>query len=126
MDIKTLVPTKGHSIIKVHEKPAEAGGLILAGEAQNTAPVIGVVVRESEGSFFKEGTQVVFRKYAIDTLNWINDDGVEETLYILDNREILASVVEEPIKKEREQIIIKIEQNERESNGERHYLVDNG
>jgi hypothetical protein len=93
MDISELVPTKGHSIIRVEKKPTEANGLILAGESLNSAPVIGTVIRASDGSAYSEGTEVVFRKYAIDTLTWVNENGEEEILYILNNEEILASII---------------------------------
>lgn len=117
MDIKTLTPTKGHSIIQIREKPVEAGGLIIAGDQQNSAPVIGQIVRTSDDSRYPEGTEVVFRKYAIDTLNWVNDDGIDETLYILDNEEILAFISNQNDygNNQKEQVIWRIESNIKEA-----------
>lgn len=92
MDITELKPTKGYSVIQVLEKPDEAGGLVLVNSESNAAPVIGTVVRESDGSPFKEGMQVVFRKYAIDELNWTGENGLEQKVYVLDNKEILATI----------------------------------
>lgn len=92
MNINKLVPTKGHVIISIQDKPQEAGGLILSQTETNSAPVIGKVTHVGENSPYQVGDELVFRKYAVDTLKWINDKGLEEILYILDNDEVLAFI----------------------------------
>lgn len=92
MNIDKLVPTAGHVIIKVNEKPQEAGGLILAQTESNSAPVIGTVTHTHKNSPYQVGDEVVYRKYAVDTLKWTNKEGIEQILYILDTEEILAFI----------------------------------
>lgn len=91
MKINDILPMKGHVLVKLPEKVTEVGGLILAGNATNDAPVRGEVIRIPEGgSLFVVGDLIYFRKYAIDDLKFTNDAMEEIVVNIVDEREILG------------------------------------
>ena len=101
MNIKDIEPTKGHVLVELFEPPKEAGGIILAGEQANNAPVRGVVIRNSEeGGKFKLGEEIFFRKYAIDELKFTMEDQSTQTVFIIDEQEVLGVV--RPEKEEEE------------------------
>ena len=90
-----IQPMRGMVLVAPDEKPKEVGGFILAGDAQNSAPVKGKVIRAQWRSPFQVGETLYFRRYAIDDLKYINEHGVEETVFLIDEREVLG-VVREP------------------------------
>lgn len=86
-----IVPMTGYVLVEPYEKPTETGGLILAGDQQNSAPIRGTVIQIPEtGSPFVIGDNIFFRKYAVDELKFINEDSKEETIFLIDIREVLA------------------------------------
>lgn len=85
-----LQPTKGHLVIKPYEKPKEVSGLMLAGDDQNAAPVRGDILETGEESKFTKGETIYFRRYAVDELKYIEENGREETVWLVDEREVLA------------------------------------
>lgn len=86
-----IVPMAGYVLVEPYEKPTEVGGLILAGDQQNSAPIRGQVIQIPDaGSPFKPGDNIFFRKYAVDELKFINEESKEETIFIIDVREVLA------------------------------------
>ena len=91
MNKTDIIPLAGHVLVEPYEKPEENGALIVISSQQNTAPVRGTVLRVPEtGSYFSVGDTIFFRKYAIDELKFINEETKEETVYIIDEREILG------------------------------------
>ena len=93
MKITDIEPTKGHVLVELPEANKEVGGVILAGDQANTAPVRGTIIRIPElGSPFAVGEVVFFRKYAIDELKFNEEDLTEVQVYIVDEREILGAV----------------------------------
>lgn len=93
MDIKDIQPTKGHVLVELFEPVKEVGGIVLAGNQQNNAPVRGTILRTPEaGSSYVVGEHIFFRKYAIDELKFTAEGADEMTVYIIDEREILGVV----------------------------------
>ena len=92
MDKTSIKPTKGHVLVRPNEKPKEVGGIILAGENQNSAPVYGEVLRANFWSPFRAGQTIYFRKYAIDELKFLAENGTEDVVYLIDEREVLGVV----------------------------------
>lgn len=93
MNIKDIEPTLGNVLVELPEQTTEVGGLIIAGDQSNTAPVRGTIVRIPEGgSQFKVGEVVFFRKYAIDELKFTEEDLATTTVFIVDEKEILGVV----------------------------------
>lgn len=95
MNKTDIKPTRGMVLVQPNEKPKEVGGIILAGDQQNSAPVHGTVLRTHWRSPFRVGDTLYFRKYAIDELKFISETGVEDTVFLIDEREVLG-VVREP------------------------------
>lgn len=97
MNIKTedIIPTGKRLLIQPDEKATETeGGIILAGDEKNTAPVKGVIIRAGKDSEHHEGQTVLFRRYAIDELKI--QDGIEEQIvYFLEDSDILGTVSSE-------------------------------
>ena len=89
-----IQPTKGMVLVEPYQKPDEVGGIILAGDAQNNAPVRGTVLRTHWRSPFRVGDTLYFRKYAIDELKFINEDATEDVVFLIDEREVLGVVKE--------------------------------
>lgn len=99
MKITDIEPTKGHVLVELPPATTEVGGLILAGDQANNAPVRGTVIRISQdGSLFKVGEELFFRKYAIDELKFNESDMSKVEVYIIDEKEVLGVV--RPIKEE--------------------------
>ena len=93
MNITTIEPTKGHVLVKLPEKTTEVGGVIIAGDQANNAPVRGEIIRTPKsGSPFLVGETIFFRKYAVDELKFNQEDMSEVEVYIVDEREILGVV----------------------------------
>lgn len=92
-----IQPARGYYVIDIPETKATSHGLQLADTATNSAPVIGTITAVPEDNEMyqgahKVGTQVVFRKYAIDELKYQTPDG-EQKVWILDARDILGTVI---------------------------------
>jgi co-chaperonin GroES (HSP10) len=85
-----ITPTQGNILVKPYEKPSEVGGLQLVGDQQNNAPVRGEILEVASPSKFQAGQHIFFRKYAIDELSYINEDGKETKVWLVDEREVLA------------------------------------
>lgn len=94
MEKMDISPCRHMVLVKPNEKPKEVGGLILAGDQQNSAPVHGTVLRTNWRSPFKEGDTLYFRKYAIDELKFVSETGVEDTVFLIDEREVLGVIRE--------------------------------
>lgn len=97
MNIKSenIVPTGKRLLIQPDEKASETdGGIILAGDEKNTAPVKGLILKAGQGSVFMEGQTVLFRRYAIDELK-IQNGYEEQIVYFLDDTDVLASIKDE-------------------------------
>lgn len=91
MNKTDIIPLAGHVLVEPYEKPEQNGSLIVVDSQQNSAPVRGTVLRIPDaGSYFNVGDTIFFRKYAIDELKFINQETKEETVYIIDEREILG------------------------------------
>jgi len=100
-----IEPSKGYLLVEMFEKPTEIGGLVLGEvDQQNAAPVRGTVTRSNEaaGSVFKVGETIFFRKYAIDELKFLDENLVEQIVFLVDEREILGVV--RPLKENKEEI----------------------
>jgi len=85
-----ITPTQGNILVKPYEKPTEVGGLQLVGSQQNEAPVRGEIIEVAQPSKFRVGSNIFFRKYAIDELNYIDSDGKETKVWLVDENEVLA------------------------------------
>jgi len=85
-----ITPTQGHVLIKPYEKPKQAGGLQLAGDQHNDAPVRGEVIAVPNPSRFSIGQTLFFRKYAIDELNYLDENNKETKVWLVDEKEVLA------------------------------------
>jgi len=93
MKINDIEPTKGHVLVELPEATKEVSGIILAGDQANNAPVRGTIIRIPEtGSPFGLGEVIFFRKYAIDELNFTEDDLSTTKVYIIDEREVLGVI----------------------------------
>ena len=93
MNIKDIEPTKGHLLVEIPLGATEAGGIILAGDQANSAPITGEVLRiPKSGSPFKVGETIFFRKYAIDELNFSDADLNQIDVYLVDEDEVLGVV----------------------------------
>lgn len=104
MNKTDIEPLHGYVLVEPDEKPTEVGGIILAGDQQNSAPVRGQVLRVPErGSQFEVGETIYFRKYAIDELKFINEDATEEVVFLIDEREVLG-VLRPPVKDKQKDI----------------------
>lgn len=95
MNKTDIKPVRGMVLVQPQEKPNEVGGIILAGDAQNSAPVRGTVLRTHWRSPFRVGDTLYFRKYAVDELKFISEDGTEDVVFLIDEREVLG-VIREP------------------------------
>jgi co-chaperonin GroES (HSP10) len=91
MENQMISPCSGNVLIKPYTKPKETrGGFQLAGDQQNDAPVRGEVIAVGQPSKFQVGQTLFFRRYAVDELKYIAEDGNEETVWLVDEREVLA------------------------------------
>jgi co-chaperonin GroES (HSP10) len=89
-----IKPSRGHYVISIPETTQTKAGLDLVDSHSNSAPVMGVVVSAPEavdGPVHEEGTVLLFRKYAVDELKFMTNDG-EQKLFILEARDILGTV----------------------------------
>lgn len=90
MNIK---PVNGYLVIEPYEQPTQVGDLeMVQGDKTNSAPVRGTVIATSSKNF-AVGAELFFRKYAIDELKFTDEEGKEKTVYVLDEREILAELI---------------------------------
>lgn len=93
MKITDIQPTKGHVLVELPPATTEVNGIILAGDQTNNAPVRGTIIRIPEtGSPFGVGEVIFFRKYAIDELNFTEEDMSTTKVFIVDEREILGVI----------------------------------
>ena len=113
MKINDILPMKGHVLVKLPDKITEVDGLFLSGDQTNDAPVRGEVIRIPDaGSTFLVGNYIYFRKYAIDDLKFKDDNMVEVTVNIVDEKEVLG--VYRPLEE------VKVEIKEEEEIGRAH------
>lgn len=85
-----IEPTPGHVLVEPDEKPKEANGFLLAGDEQNSAPVRGDILEVGQGSAFEVGQTIYFRQYAVDELSYTDDSARKQTVWLVDENEILA------------------------------------
>lgn len=87
-----ITPLTGHYVIDIPQTAETTAGLILADVQTNSSPVVGTITAAYKDSPLAVGTQVIFRKYAIDELKLSTPEG-EKIMWMLDERDILGVVV---------------------------------
>lgn len=66
-----------------------SSGLEMADTSANTFPVAGNIIASGPESKYKAGSQVMFRRYSLDELK-ISSGGVEQTIHLLEDSDVLA------------------------------------
>lgn len=96
MNIKSLIIVGDKYLIRPHEAANESSSGLIMENSSNvaSAPVLGTVLKAGEKGEFKEGDQILFRRYSIDELKFITSDG-EQTVYIVEGSEIVAAIRKE-------------------------------
>ncbi len=94
MEINTqnIVPRKGYLLIEAPEAiDKTATGVLLANNEDQGVPVMGTVLKTGEGCTIKEGSQVLFRRYSLDTVKIKTADG-EKVFNLLEEESVLAII----------------------------------
>ena len=87
-----IVPSEKRLLIKVQEKATKTvNGIELAGNEQNTAPTIGIVLRAGKNSIYKQDDIVIFRRYAVDEIRY-NENGIEKTVWFIEDSDALGKM----------------------------------
>ncbi len=94
MTEKDIRPVGPRCLVKVYESASQsASGLFLDNTSNaSAAPVMGTVLAAGEESNFKQGDEVLFRRYSVDVLKIITEQG-EQTIHLIEDEDILATVV---------------------------------
>lgn len=93
MNRDNVIPVGDRYLIETY-KAADESSTGLSMENQNNtanAPVIGTVLKAGDKGTFKVGEMVLFRRYSIDELKFINADG-EQIVHIVEGSEIIATM----------------------------------
>ena len=93
MDLNDILPVGERVVIKAYESATQsAAGLAMENTANTSvAPVMGTVVTAGDGSRFKKGQELMFRRYSTDVLKVITPEGEKEVM-LVDDEDVLAIV----------------------------------
>lgn len=92
IDPKKVKPMGKRLVLEIYEGVDKTeSGFELVNSQGNSAPVIGTVIRISDVSSYKIGDKIIFRKYAVDSINYQSEDG-EKKVYILEEDDVLGVI----------------------------------
>jgi co-chaperonin GroES (HSP10) len=90
LDPKLIKPVGKHILVETFEGDNTTdSGLELADTASNSFPVSGTIIASGPQSEYSIGQEVMFRRYSLDELK-ISSGGKEQTVYLLEDTDILA------------------------------------
>jgi co-chaperonin GroES (HSP10) len=91
--IEQIQPLAKYILVKPLERPAETvTGFLMPEEGYTPTPVCGEVISAGEGSQFKIGDTVFFRRYSVDSLKFTNSNGKIEEVNLISDDEIVAII----------------------------------
>lgn len=92
---ENLEPIGDRFIISIHKAADESSsGLSMENNSNvSSAPVLGTIIKIGEGAkgSFKVGEKILFRRYSLDEMKYITEEG-EQTVHIIEGSEIVAVV----------------------------------
>lgn len=87
-----IVPRKGFLLIDAPEAIEQtASGVMLANNEDQGVPTMGTVLATGEGCTITKGSQVLFRRYSLDTVKIKTEEG-EKTFNLLEEESVLAVI----------------------------------
>lgn len=91
IDPTLIAPVGTHLLVATFEGASQTdSGLDIDQGSGNTFPVCGTVLAVGPQSQYEKDQQVMFRRYSLDELK-ISSGGVEQTVYLLEDEDILAT-----------------------------------
>lgn len=91
--VDQIQPLAKHILVKPIGRPTETStGFVMPEEGWSPTPVVGLVIAAGEGSQFKVGQIVFFRRYSVDELKFISADGQNQIVNLLSDDEIVATI----------------------------------
>lgn len=93
MKTENIIPTGDRYLIEIHKAAAKSSsGLLIENNSNvSAAPVLGTVLKAGDTGKFREGQLVMFRRYSVDELKFITEEG-EQTVHIVEGSEIIAII----------------------------------
>jgi co-chaperonin GroES (HSP10) len=93
MDKNKITPVGDRYLIEIEKSASQsASGLTMENNSNvNSAPVLGTIIKAADGCPYKAGDKILFRRYSLDDLKVITENG-EETISIVEGSEILAVI----------------------------------
>lgn len=90
IDPTLIKPVGDHILVATFEgDDTTSSGLEISNTAANSFPVSGTVIASGPVSKFSPDQQVMFRRYSLDELK-ISSGGIEQTIYLLEDSDVLA------------------------------------
>ncbi len=92
---KYIQPVGARSLIKAHEAATESANGLLRANSSNAAaaPVKGIVIAAGTQSAFKVDEVIFFRRYSVDELKIVTENG-EEVVTLVDDEDVLATEID--------------------------------
>lgn len=89
-----IVPLGARSLVKPYEAAGKTASGLIMDNTSNTssAPVRGTIIVAGDTSAFKAGEEIMFRRYSIDDLKFITDQG-EQVVSLVDDQDVLAKII---------------------------------
>lgn len=93
--IETIKPKKDMLLVEPFMQATQtSAGLEISDSDGYATPVMGTVIKVGESvEKYPEGAQVMFRRYAIDGVKVLTEEG-EKKFYLLEENEVIATIEE--------------------------------
>jgi len=96
VDPTKITPVKNFLFIEVYQPKKETtSGIILpdTSASGSATPTVGKIIKAGSDSKFQPGQIVLFRRYSLDELKYM-EDMIEKKVYFLEDSEILGYIQE--------------------------------
>lgn len=87
-----IIPIGAKCLVEPSVVAETSSGIIRADQGLSM-PVKGKVLKAGAESQFKEGQELFFRRYSVDELKFPSEDGTEQTLWIIEDGDVVAVVI---------------------------------
>lgn len=87
----TIKPIGARCLIEIEKAASKSSSGLYMNNENNAAltPIRGTVIAVGDASTFKKGDKVFFRRFSVDELKFITEEG-EQAIFLIEDEDVLA------------------------------------